>query len=359
MKKTNNTKAKTANKITEEITKETKKPILINKIKFIDSGATLLNLVLGGGYPIGRIVNVVGDKSSGKTLLALEAIIKAKRGNKNLKLFYDDCESGFSFDEETMFGVKVIEEDQKNSETIEEWHFNLDKELDKLKAKDELIYVVDSLDGLSSEAERERAEEEKKARQKAVETGKKVKAAGTYSMEKQKKLSEIFRLLNQKIKNKNCLNIIISQIRMNIGVMFGEKHTRTGGKALDFYASQVTWLSEVEKIKRCDVPVGIRIKVKNKKNKVGKPFRECFLDILFDIGIDNITSNINYLYEMLTNLGKYSPKKIEWDGKEYTPAGLVRYIEENNLESELEKRVIEKWNILENKISSSDRKRKW
>ncbi len=342
-------------KITDNIIETIKEPIRQNTNKTINSGATLLNMVLGGGYGIGKIINIVGDKSSGKTLLAIEFIAAAKKLLKNkLKIFYDDCESGFSFDEQELYGFKIIEENQKNSETIEEMKFNLEKKLDEIKPDEFLIYIVDSLDGLSSEAEKERAEEEKKAREKG-----KILNKGTYGMEKQKYLSTLFRLLSHKIKDKNCILIIISQVRANIGVMFGEKFTRTGGKALDFYASQIIWLSEAEKMKKKDQVIGIRIKAKCKKNKIAKPFRECFIDILFDFGLDNITSNINYIYELLTPLGKFSAKKIKWNDIEYTSVGLVKYIEDNNLESELENKVIEKWNDIEDSISSKERKRKW
>lgn len=341
--------------LTDDIVEAINEDITVQVNKTIISGSTLLNLVLGGGYATGKVVNIVGDKSSGKTLFAIECIAANQNILKdNLKKFYNDCESGFSFDEENMYGIQIIEEDQINSSTIEEMKFDLESRLNDIKEDENLIYVVDSFDGLSCEAELEREEEERKAREKGKTYNK-----GTYGMEKQKYLKKFFRLLAGKIKDKNCTLMIISQVIANIGVMFGEKFTRAGGKALDFYSSQIVWLSEVEKIKKKDSIVGIRVKVKCKKNKIGKPFRECFVDILFDLGIDDVSSNINYLYDLLTPTGKYSPKKIIWEEKEYTPFGLIKHIEENNLEEELKKKVISKWKQIEFECSSHDRKRKW
>ncbi len=342
-------------KITENIIETIKEPIKESINKTINSGATLLDLVLGGGYGIGKVVNIVGDKSSGKTLLAIEFIATAKKLLKDkLKIFYDDCESGFSFDEQELYGFKIIEENQKNSETIEEMKFNLEKKLDELKSDEYLIYVVDSLDGLSCEAEKEREDEETKAREKG-----KIYDKGSYKLEKTRYLKYLFRMMAHKIKDRNCLLIIISQVIMNIGVMFGEKYSRTGGKALDHYSCHCIWLSEVEKMKKKDLQIGMRIKIKCAKNKIIPQLRSCFIDILHIYGIDNITSNINYLYDLLTPQGKYSAKKIEWDNKEYTPIALVKYIEENNLESELENKVKEKWQEIEKSISTYDRKYKW
>lgn len=326
-----------------------------NIITFLPSGSSLLDLVLGGGYAVGKIVNIVGDKSSGKTLLAVESIAASKKVyNDKLKIFYDDAESGFSINTKKLYGIDIIDECQNHSITVEDFQYNLSNQLDQIEEDEYLIYILDSLDALSSEAEMERADK----LQKAKEEGKTVDG-GTYGLEKQKKLGQIFRLFNQKIKDKKCTLIIISQVRSNIGVMFGDKYTRTGGKALDFYASQIIWLAEVEKKKKQDVPVGISTKVKCKKNKVGMPFREAFIEILFDYGVDDITTGIYYLYDLRTPIGKAKLSKIDWDGKTFTPAALVKYIEENNLETELKNRIIKKWFDLEDAISSKERKKKW
>lgn len=330
-------------KITEQIIDKNKKEKKMEIEKFISSGSTLLDLALGGGFPAGKIINIVGDKSTGKTLLAIETIAKNR---KKIKWFYDDSEAGFSFDTRNMYGFDM-NVSNNCSFTIEDFEKNISKQLKELKENKTLVYVLDCFDSLTSEAEIKRHEKESEK--------------GSYKVEKTKILSEFFRLTRQKIKNKNCILIIISQVRMNIGIMFGEKYTRTGGKALDHYSSQIIWLAETEKHKRKDRVTGVTVKVKVKKNKVGLPFRECFVDILFDYGIDDISSNLCFLYDLKTPTGKMKSKeKIEWiDGNKYSLRKLIKHIEENNLEEDLKKEVIKKWDDIENSVSSKERKNKF
>jgi hypothetical protein len=109
----------------------------------------------------------------------------------------------------------------------------------------------------------------------------------------------LFRRKVQELESSHVCLIIISQIRDKIGVTFGETKTRTGGKAMDFYASQVVWLSEVQKLKRTidkiDRVTGIQVRAKCKKNKIGLPFRECDFPLLFGYGIDDLTANVEWL----------------------------------------------------------------
>jgi recombination protein RecA len=345
----------------EQVVESVKKPIEKNPtVDFLSTGIDLLDLVLGGGIPKGKIFNLVGDKSSGKTLVAMEFIAYCRKQlGKKFNWFYDDAEAGFSFDPKKLYGFDIMEEGQAFSNTIEEFNENVKKKVDEVRKGESFIYTLDSLDSLTSSQEIKRDDERTKQIEAAEEKGEDAKLKGTYGMEKQKMLSEFFRLRVQDIKNKDAIILVISQVRANIGVMFGEKQIRTGGKALDFYASQVVWLAEVEKHYKKDRVVGITIKVKCKKNKVGLPFRECFLDVLFDFGIDNVTSNIKFLYDLLTPLGKYSKKRIVWDGKEYSLDALIEQIEKNNLEEELSKRVKEKWMQIEDDISSKNRKPRW
>ncbi|MFA5398406.1 MAG: ATPase domain-containing protein [Candidatus Pacearchaeota archaeon] len=325
-------------------------------VEFIPTGITLYDLVLGGGYAQGKIVNVVGDNSTGKTLLTLEFLSSARKFLKDkFSVFYDDAESGFSFDCKKMYGFEPIREDQDNSTTMEKWLEQMDRELMDTPKKKVPIYVLDSLDALSDSEEIEQNEE----RIATIRRGKEY-TKGTFGGSKPKKLGSNLRTLNNPIKEKNMILIIISQVRENIGVMYGPKFRRAGGKALDFYASQIVWLAVAEKMEKFDRTYGVRLKVKNTKNKVGKPFRTCYIDVLFDYGVDNITSNINFLYDLLTDLGKSKDKKsdVEWDGKQYSVKELIAHIEKESLEDELAKRVIKKWNDIEEKVTSK-RKSKW
>lgn len=342
------------------------------------SGSDLFDLVLGGGFPYGKIINIVGDRSTGKTLLSSEVIAQArKRYAELVKWVYDDAESGYSFDSKKLYGFDIFTEDQDSSYTLEEFEVALDVQMDLLRRGERLIYVLDCLDALTSEeeitryakrkkqlaAEMEKEEEESDDDSSdSEEEGspkKEKKVKGTYGMEKQKKLSEFFRLLRKRINDKKCLLIIISQVRTNIGVMFGPKHVRTGGKALDFYASQIIWLAETEKHVKKGRTTGVTIKAKTTKNKVGLPFRECFINILFDYGVDNISTNIDFLYDRRTDAGKEKEsKRLNWDGELFTPKALIMHIEKNNLEAELTRRVKEKWDALEDSISQTKWRKK-
>lgn len=329
----------------KDIKKESVVPMLATRI-------TSFDLSIGGGLPIGQISNIVGDSSSGKTFLACEIIAAAKSilGDK-LEWFYDDVENRFSFDTKKLYGFDFIKKGQTNSYTIEDFSSNLKSRLEKLKEGKVLIYVLDSFDALSSEAELKRDDKEKEA--------------GTYNLEKVKKLGEFFRLRAKEIKNKNCILIIISQVRENIGAMFGAKYYRTGGKALDHWASLIVWLAEVERHKKKNLTYGITTKCKVTKVGNPKPFRECFIDIIFDYGVDNITGNLLYLYDMYTDRGKrkekFEKETFKWgdSSHEYSFKGMVEHIEKNNLEEELCLKVKDKWEENESIVSSKNRKERW
>lgn len=348
-------KKKTPEQLSEEIQQEALQTERRQPVEMFSSGCTVLDLILGGGLPVGKIVNIVGDNSSGKTLLACEAIASARRqyGDK-LKWRYDDAEAGFSFDSELLYGFQIVDEDKAPSATIEEFELNLHRELEALAPGETLLYILDSLDALSSLSEVEAAVD----RRKAIEKGTDIK--GSYGMQKQKFLSEFFRLQANAIKDKRCTLIIISQVRENIGVMYGPKFRRSGGKALDFYAAQVVWLAEAEKKEKRGRVYGITVKAKTTKNKVGLPFRSGFVDVLFDFGVDDVATNLNYLCDMRTDLGKLKKTdKYTFGKKEGALDAVVQHIETNNLETELAQAVRERWAKLDAAVSSADRKRRF
>lgn len=333
-------------------------------VELISSGSDLLDCALGGGFPLGKVINVIGDKSSGKTLLICEAIAKAyKKYNEDIKVFYDDTEAGFSFDTEEIWGYKMpvlSSEDGEDdcSETVEDLISSVKKRLKPyLKSKTPCVYIVDSLDGLTSESEIEHADNREKARENGT------KQTGTYGTQKAKLLSEFFRLVKNDLKDSNCLLIVISQIRDKIGVTFGKRTTRSGGRALDFYCSQIIELAEVEKLENTvqsiKRKVGVRIRANVAKNKIAKPFRQAEFQILFDYGVDNIDSNLCFLFDLLTDTGKTKKRvDIEWDDQKFTDRSkLIAYIEENDQEEILLKAVKEKWNTIEDSFKPN-RKRK-
>lgn len=256
-------------------------------VKFVSSGSRLFDLMLGGGWAQGRVVNLVGDKSSGKTLLAIEAVVNFARISGVKAIRYAEAEAAFDEDYAEQLGLPAgitfaKTPEGKGLHTVEDWYKDLDAFLTSQTSGKPCLYVLDSLDSLSDDKEMEQ------------EIG-----TASYGAAKAKKMSETFRKLTQKIEDANCTLFIISQLRDKIGVTFGETKTRSGGKALDFYASQIVWLAELQKIKKTargiDRTIGTRVLAKAKKNKVGMPYRDCELVIIFSYGVDDEESMLTWI----------------------------------------------------------------
>jgi recombination protein RecA len=257
------------------------------KLEFISSGSTLLDLVMGGGYPVGRITNIVGDRSSGKSLLAIEATSTFAKQYPNGRIRYIEVESAFDIPYAERLGLPVDRvEFNNNAEapifTVEDVYKDMETFLKELDPEEPGLYILDSLDALSDKAELDRDITD-----------------GTYGAGKAKKMSEMFRRLVQHLENKRVALIVISQIRDKMGFGFGEKYARSGGRALDFYASIVMNLVQVGRIKKTvksvERVVGVNVRALNKKNKISLPFRECDFEILFEYGTDDLSSCLNYL----------------------------------------------------------------
>lgn len=254
-------------------------------VDFIGSGCAVLDCVLGGGYPLGRMVNIVGDKSTGKTLLAIEACANFHHKYSDAPIYYLEAEAAFDKSFAGALGMPIDAVTFIDDvATVEGFQKQL--EAATQAAKDQpAIFIVDSLDALSDDAEMERDIEK-----------------GSYGASKAKKMSELFRRMAKKLESSQLLLIIISQIRDKMNVTFGRKTTRSGGRAMDFYASQVLYLAELSKqyrtIRGVKRPVAVQVRAKVDKNKVGLPFRECDFEIHFGYGVDSLASNLNYLVDV-------------------------------------------------------------
>jgi recombination protein RecA len=332
-------------------------------VEFISSNSTLLNLAVsgkgkGGGWARGHIINLVGDGSSGKTLLALEALAWAfynitKTASalfppvKKIYLVYTNVEAVMDFPLQKMFGPSFKKSvEWISTGTIEEFGRDYTRRVMALKEGEFLLYILDSYDALTSEKGKERF-------QKAAEKDKEEDAS--YGTEKAKYGSaSFFANICDISKGKDATLIIVSQIREKINAMFGEKYYRAGGKALDFYTHQVCWLAEFQKMKKTFHSVervyGIRIRAKVKRNKVAKPFRESDTNIVFDYGIDDISSMINFLWGP-------EAKKINFDGNNFDRPDFIDYIEENELEELLMEEVEKEWKLIDEKVTPVRKKR--
>lgn len=259
-------------------------------INFVSSGCTLLDCTLGGGYPLGRITNIVGDKSTAKTALATEALINFIAAYPKGAARYCESEAAYDRDYAAAMGLPVelvdFGDGSKPIVTVEDFSRDFDLFLDQQRAsKKPGIYVLDSLDALSDEAEMER------------EVGQ-----ASYGTAKAKQLSEFFRKSARKQEEAKVLLLVISQVRDNIGALYGDKQKRSGGHALDFYASQVMWLAHIKTLKRTinkvERPYAVEIRAKIKKNKVGLPFRECDFQFIFGYGVEDLGASVRWLQEV-------------------------------------------------------------
>lgn len=253
-------------------------------INFISSGCKLLDLALGGGWVEGRIANIVGDKSTGKTLLCIEAAANFLLKYPKAKVRYRESEAAFNKPYAAALGMPIDRIDFGDPlDTVEDFFEDLESICDKAKGPE--LYILDSLDALSDRAELDRDMDK-----------------GSYGAEKAKKLSQLFRRLIRKLEEKHVTVIIVSQIRDKMNAMFGRKVTRTGGRALDFYATHVLFLAHIGQVNKTvrgsKRAVAVKVRAKVDKNKIALPFREADFKISFGWGVDDAEACLDFLKQV-------------------------------------------------------------
>lgn len=351
-----------------------KRKIPIDAKDFLSTGSTMLNLAQTGdpfkGIFKGDYFYFVGDSSSGKSWISMNILAEAVLNPSfdNYRFIQDTGERGTLMDIAKYYGRAVKKrleppaKDKKGnplaSSLIEEFYYYLD---DAFKDGRPFIYIKDSMDDLSDEASREKFQEKKTAFFKGKET------TGTYGTGKASINSSWFRDVLHNLHSTGSILILISQTRDSIG--FGSQFnpkTRSGGRALSFYAQIEVWSSIRKRLTRHvngkDRHIGNLCQFHVKRSRITG--RECSVEvpIYWSVGIDDIGSCVDFIVEE----GHWNKAKKSEEGEEKkkkkkelivapefdftgSTEALVQHIEENNLEDELRKLTGEVWRGIEEK----------
>lgn len=286
-------------------------------IDTFSSGSLSLDIALGGGIPKGRIIEIYGPESSGKTTLALHSVAEVQKQGGTAAFI--DAENALDPIYAEKIGVNItdflVSQPDNGEQALE-----IVETLVRSNAVD--LIVVDSVAALVPQAEIEGD-------------------MGDAHMGLQARLmSQALRKLTSIINKSKCTVIFINQLRMKIGIMFGNPETTTGGNALKFYASVRMDIRRISQIKNGDQIIGNRARVKVVKNKVAPPFREAEFDIMYNVGISRPgdTLDLAVKYEIINKSGawfEYKGSKIG-QGRE---AAKQHLIDDPKVLQEIEKAV--------------------
>lgn len=315
----------------------------------VSMGSDLLDLLVGGdkgvyGLPFGAIIQLYGDSSTGKTFIKNEIIAATYWALKKLNIPFvwesDDCETGDTFDTTRMYGFDIHPSERRigskvvhDAETIEEMDAKLSLMIQTIPADAYGIYAVDSLDGLADATKKKKEAE----RLKKLESGDEVVDAGDYGAQIAKFLSQdFFRNKHRPLEKAHILLVIVSQTRTNMGAgTYAPKRKTSNGDAMEFYCHTRVQLKRVSDIVKNGKKVGVYVKATTTKSKTPRPYREVFYSAYFDYGIDNIGSNLDYLFDLRTaDEGKLkkSAEAIAWseNAKPKTLDNLKQWLNDNN-----------------------------
>lgn len=355
--------------VAEQIQESAHTPILrekkeINPRNLYPTGSTMLNLACSdhhrGGFDLGTIVTMPGASAGGKTMLAMTALAEGIHDKRfdEYEFVFDDAEAALNFDMPYLFGQKVIDTLAQPplgmSTTVQDFKANC---LTLLKQqKKSCIYVLDSLDSLSSDEELEKEMRKALALAKSREAADKI--AGSFGMEKAKIMHQTLRMINAEIEATNSILIILQQLKQRTNAQpFQNPWTTTGGEGPFFYSTHQIWLSRGAAIKSNKIEIGGNTLANVAKNKLTGKRRKVNFSIYDDYGVDNIGSILDWLieHEFVKKKGtEYDLHEFDIRGTRPKTTGaagtLIEQIEEQGLELELNKYVGQCWHEVEERL---------
>ena len=319
---------------------------------YLSTGCTILDLAIAGrlpgGFGGGRISHIYGGESTAKTILVCEILGSAQR--QGGMAYFGDAEHTFDWQRACLFGLDTEKNFEYHVPTCIENMFDdiIGKKILKKRKEVSLPAAIgeDSITALPS----------------IVEIDGDMTKPG-YGGSRAKAFGLGFRKYVKELSQKNTALILVDQERQDINVQFGDKGTFSGGKAVRFYASTRVQLKHVGQVKNSKkIVIGVELAFRVKKNKIAPPFRSGKFRVLFDYGIDDISTSLLWLKEW----DKEQYKKLDEENKGYVfgdthivaLTGMVKFIEEGHLEKELRNRVQLVWNDV-HKASERCEKIRW
>lgn len=290
------------------------------RVETISSGALTLDLALGGGLPKGRIIEIYGPESSGKTTLALHAVAEVQKGGGVAA--YVDAEHALDPTYSAALGVDIANLLVSQPDTGEQ-ALEIVDQLVRSNAVD--IVVVDSVAALVPRAEIEGE-------------------MGDAHVGLQARLmSQALRKITGNIGKTGCSVVFINQLRQKIGISYGNPETTTGGNALKFYASVRLDIRRIQTLKKGNEEYGTRAKVKVAKNKIAPPFRIAEFDIIFGKGISSMGCLVDLAEETSVIVRRGAWYSYNGENISQGRDNAVKYCEENpSFAKDIEQQVRQK-----------------